>query len=306
MRKIIITAAVTGNIHTPTMSPYLPLTPDEIVGEAVKAYEAGAAIVHYHVRDPETGRPVVRLELFREIATKIKERCPLVLCPTTGGGLGQTPQERTVQVADLKPELASFNMGPVMIAAHPMAKKYTDWKFSWEKEYLESFHDFAFINTYKTLEEFATIMNENGTKPECEVYEIGMLNNVAYFIDQGVLKEPVHIQFVLGLLGQAPATVKNLSFLVETARETIGNFTWSVAAAGRHQLLLAAAALAMDGNVRVGLEDSLMVAKGQLAKSNAEQVERVVEMARALDIEVATPDDARKILELKGLEKVNY
>lgn len=306
MRKVIITAAVTGNIHTPTMTPYLPITPDDIVEQSVEAYEAGAAVIHYHVREPATGQPCVRLELFQEIAEKIKKRCPVVLCPTTGGGHDQTYDQRMAQVINMKPEMASYNMGPVTLGAFPLAEKYKEWKYSWEKEYLERFRDFAFMNTFKSLEYFARTMKNNGTKPECEVYEIGHINNVAFFLEQGLLTRPVQIQFVLGLLGQAPATPENIVFLLETARKQLDSFNWSVAAAGKFQLPMAAMALAMGGNVRVGMEDSLMVGRGKLAKSNAEQVSKVVQMAECMDILVATPDEAREILGLKGLDKVNF
>ncbi|MFC1929956.1 3-keto-5-aminohexanoate cleavage protein [Chloroflexota bacterium] len=308
MSKVIITAAVTGSVHTPTMSPYLPIAPDEVVEDAVKAYEAGAAVVHLHMRDPETGEPAPRVDLFLEVATRIKKRCPLVLCPTTGGGQRQTVQERAAQVPVLKPELSSFNMGPTQFPLFVMKRKYNKWKYSWEPEYLEASRDYTFLNTFKTLEELVTIMDENGTRPECEVYEVGMISNVAYLLEQGFLKRPVYIQFILGPspFGCMAATAENLVFLVETARKTIGDFNWSVAAGGKNQAFMAAVALGMGGNVRVGLEDSLMVRRGELAKSSAEQVSKMVQMADIFGLEVATPDDAREILRLKGSDKVNF
>ncbi|HEX78436.1 MAG TPA: 3-keto-5-aminohexanoate cleavage protein [Dehalococcoidia bacterium] len=306
MRKVFITAAITGAIHTPTMSPYLPITPDEIVENAVGACEAGAAIAHIHVRDPETGRPVSRVDLFRDIASKIKKRCNMVLCVTTGGGLGQTDEERLRVVPELQPELCSFNQGSMNFGIFPLLEKIPEFKFPWEKSYIEMTYDFIFPNTFKSLSNFARAMSQYGTKPELEVYDVGMINNARWLIQQGLLKQPVYIQFVMGIMGGIPATVENLVFLYKTAREAIGDFIWSVAAAGRSQMPMAATSLALGGNVRVGLEDALYVGKGQLAKNNAEQVEKAVQMINALGLEVATPDDVREILGLKGLDKVNF
>ena len=307
IRKVIITAAITGSIHTPTMSPYLPITPDQIVENAVGAWEAGAAVAHIHVRDPETGKPVSRLDLFREVATKIKKHCNMVLCTTTGGGLGMSDEERLRVVPGLKPELCSFNQGSMNWGLFPLLEKMTEFKFDWEKPYL-GVRDCIFPNTFESLVTFAQTMMENNTKPELEVYDVGMIQNLAWLIREGLLKTPVYIQFVLGIMGGIPATADNLLFLYNTARSTLGegNFVWSVCAAGRYQMPMGAISLAMGGNVRVGLEDNLYVGKGQIAKSNADQVRKVVQVVDALGLAVATSDDAREILGLKGLDKVNF
>lgn len=306
MDKVIITAAITGSIHTPTMSEYLPITPDQIVDQAVGAWEAGAAMAHIHVRKPETGQPITDLGLFKEVCSKIKKKCNLVLCPTTGGGIGMTIEERISQVPVLKPELASFNMGSLSLGIFKLAERYEKFKFPWEPEYIKFTYDYTMSNTFKTLEVFSKTMLDTGTKPECEIYEVGMINHVAWLVDRGLLKRPPHLQFVLGLFGGIPATVQNLVFLYDTAKRQLGDFTWSVAAAGRDQMRLGVVGMAMGGNVRVGMEDSLYAGRGVMAKSNAEQVEMAVLLAKTLSIEVATPDDARKILGLKGLDKVGF
>jgi uncharacterized protein (DUF849 family) len=304
MSKVIITAALTGSIHTPTMSPYLPITPDQVAEEAVRACDAGAAVVHIHVRDPQTGRPVPDLELFREVVGKIKSRSRVVMCLTTGGGLGMTTEQRVAVVPAFEPELASFNTGSVNFALFPLVEKIKEFKYPWEKAYLEASEDYIFPNTFKTLREFCVIFSRHGTKPELEVYDTGMINNIAYLINKGYLQKPVYLQFVLGILGGIPATVENLVFLYETARKAIGDFVWSVCTAGRNQLNMGAVALAMGGNARVGLEDALYAGPGKLAKSNAEQVEKIVRIAKELGLEPATPDEARQILGLKGYETV--
>ncbi|MHB1126652.1 MAG: beta-keto acid cleavage family enzyme [Bacillota bacterium] len=304
--KIIITAAISGGIHVPSQSPYLPITPDEIADEVLRAQEAGAAAVHIHARNPENGEPSSDINLYREIVEKIKAHCNIVICITTGGALGMPLDKRIGTIPELKPELASFNMGSINFALYPVLNKITEFKYPWEQEYLKMTEDYAFANTFKALKYFSKVMTENQTKQELEIYDIGQLNNVAQLIREGYLKTPLYLQFVMGILGGIPATVNNLVFLVTTAKELIGDFVWSVCAAGKHQLPMAAAALAMGGNVRVGLEDSLYAAKGTLAKSNAEQVEIVAKIANYLSLEIADADEARKILGLKGLEKVNF
>ncbi len=304
--KRIITAAITGSVHVPSQTPYLPITPEEIADEAVRAHAAGAAVAHIHVRDPRTGQPASDTELFREVATRVKERCDIVLCTTTGGGLGQRPEDRIRVVPALQPELASFNMGSLNFALYPLASKIKEFKFDWEKPRLEMTEDYIFANSFKTLKYFCHTMNEFETKPEVEIYDVGMVNNAAHLIELGILKKPVYMQFVMGILGGIPASVENLVFLVETARRQIGELTWSVCAAGQHQMPMGTAALLLGGNVRVGLEDSTYVGKGVLAKSNAEQVEKIVRIARELGLEIASPQEARQILGLKGLEKVSY
>jgi uncharacterized protein (DUF849 family) len=306
MEKRIITAAITGGIHTPTMTAYLPITPKEIADEAVRAWEAGAAVAHIHARDPETGQPSPSLDLFREVITEVKARCDMVLCLTTGGASGMTAEQRVAVIPMFKPELASLNFGSLNFALFPVVSQFKEFKFPWEAQYLSMSEDFIFHNTFKTLREFSRFFKENETKPELEIYDVGMLNNVAFMIEQGHLKKPVYLQFVMGILGGIPATVDNLMFLYKTARETIGDFVWSVCAAGRHQMRMCTTALLIGGNARVGLEDNLYVEKGRMAKSNAEQVEKIVRIARELGIEPATSDEARQILGLKGLDKVNF
>ena len=306
MSKTIITAAITGSIHTPTMTPYLPITPKQIADEAVRTWEAGAAVAHIHVRDPETGKPTPSLDLFREVITSIKSRCNIILCPTTGGSLDMTLKQRVAVVPTFKPELASFNFGSMNFALFPVASKYKEFKFPWEQPFLTMTEDIVMGNTFKTLREFSEYFRDNDTKPEIEVYDVGMINNVAFMIEAGHLKKPVYLQFVMGILGGIPATMENLMFLYQTARNTLGDFFWSAAAPGRHQMRMCTASLLMGGNARVGLEDNIYLEKGRMAKSNAEQVEKIIRVARELGIEPATPEEARQILRLKGISKVNY
>ncbi len=304
--KVIITAAITGSIHTPTMSPYLPITPKEIADEAVRAYEAGAAVCHVHARNPETGRPSPDPNLFKEIITSIKSRCNIVICITTGGGAGMTVEQRVAPVKLYKPELASFNAGSINFALFPLISRYKEWKFEWEKERLAMSEDSIFSNTFKSMREYCAIFNETGTKPEFEIYDAGMVNNVAFMIQAGYIKKPVYIQFVMGVLGGITPSSENLLFLVDYAHRQIGDFLFSVCSAGRAQFSIGTQSLLIGGNCRVGLEDNLYLEKGVMAKSNAEQVTKMVRIAKEFGIEAATPDEARKILGLKGIDKVNY
>lgn len=306
--KFIVTAAITGSVHSPTMSPYLPITPKQIADETVRAYEAGAAVAHIHVRNPETGQPSPDQELFREVITNVKSRCNMVLCLTTGGGLGMTTEDRVRVVSTFKPELASFNFGSMNFALFdaPERMRIKEWKFPWEEPYYKFTYDFIFPNTFKTLTEFSQLFAKNETKPELEIYDVGMLNNLAYMIEHEHIKKPVYLQFVMGILGGIPPSHENLLFLYNTARQLIGDFQWSVCAVGRWQMLMGAMSLTMGGNVRVGMEDSLWAGKGVVAKSNAEQVEKIVHIGHELSLEPATPDEARQILGLKGLNKVNW
>lgn len=308
MNKAIITAALTGAVHTPTMSPYLPLTPQQIAAHAIEAYEAGAAIVHIHVRDPETGEPRSDLNIYREVLTRIKNTCNVIINTTTAAGLGISVEKRVQVIPTFKPELASFNAGSINFALFDMPKRMgiSEWKYPWERPYLEMTKDWIFPNTFRTLEEFARVFKENGTKPEAEIYDTAMINNIAYLLEEGFLERPVYLQFVLGILGGIPATIQNLVFLYETAQRTIGDFQWSVCAAGRYQLALCTNALTMGGNVRVGMEDSLYAGRGQMATSSAEQVKKIARIARELSIDIATPDEAREVLGLKGIENVEY
>jgi uncharacterized protein (DUF849 family) len=306
MNKRIITAAITGAIHTPSMSPYLPVTPDQIVEEAVRAWEAGAAVAHVHVRDPKDGRPSSDVNLYKEVASGIKSRCDVIVCITTGGGFGMTAQERARSVPVLKPELASLNFGSLNFALFHALESYKEFEWQWEREYLQSTEDVIFPNTFKSIREFCSIFRENETQPELEVYDLGMVNNVEFMLRNGNLNRPIYIQFVMGILGGMPATVDNLLFAYNTARKRLGDFQWSVCAAGRQQFKMGTLALLLGGNVRVGLEDNLYLERGIRAKSNAEQVEKIVRIARELGLEPASPDEARAILGLKGLDKVAY
>lgn len=305
-RKVIITAAVTGAVHVPSMSPHLPITPQQIIEDAFKAYEAGAAVIHVHARNPETGQPTSDIKLIGQIIRGIKEKCDAVICLTTGGSVYMTLEERLAVVPEFKPELASCNAGSLNFVFAPAAEKIKQAKHDWEIPFLLGTKNLIFPNTFESLEYYINTMNENGTRPEFEVYDVGMINNIAYFLKKGIIKRPVYIQFMMGILGGIPATVDNLVYLQKTAREQIGEFNWSVGAAGKAQLLMAAAALAMGGNVRVGLEDNLYLKRGILAKSSAEQVNAVRKIAETLDLEIATPSEARNILRLKGKEHVQF
>ena len=306
MSKAIITAAITGGIHTPTMSPHLPITPSQIADEAVRSYEAGAAIAHIHVRDPATGSPLQSLDLMREVITDVKSRCNIILCLTTGGPLGVSVKDRVAPVSQFKPELASLNFGSMNFSVFPLISKIKDFKFPWEAEYLAGSEDQVFPNTFKTLREFCEIFHLHNTKPEIEIYDVGMINNLKYALDAGYLQKPVHIQFVMGILGGIPASMENLIFMRRTAASLVGDFSWSACAAGKHQINMCTTALMMGGNARVGLEDSLYLEKGVKAKSNAQQVEKIVRIAKELGIGPATPDETRELLGLKGLANVNY
>jgi len=308
MSKAVFTAAITGSIHTPSMSPYLPITPEQIAENAIDAHEAGAAVAHIHVRNPETGQPVADMELFKKVLTRVKSKCDMILCPTTGGGLGMSPEQRLMAVSRFKPELASCNMGTMNFALFPVLEKRGEFKFPWEKQYLEASEDAIFSNTFKSLRVFLNIFNETGTKPELEVYDAGMINNTAFFIERGLLKTPIYIQFVLGILGGMAPTIENLVFLHESARRMIGekNFVWSVCAAGKNQMPMCTHALLMGGNARVGLEDALSLERGNPAKNNAEQVAKITRIAKEFGIEPATPAEARRMLGLKGLDKVGF
>ena len=307
--KIILTAAVTGAVHTPTMSPYLPITPEQIADDAVGAAEAGAAIVHLHVREPETGKPSSDLALYRKVLTSIKERSDVIINTTTGGGYGMTPQERLKVVPEFKPELASFNMGSMNFATYPLLQKYSTWKHDWEKDFIAATKDNIFRNTFTGMEEFCRTMNANGTKPELECYDVGHIYNAQKLISDGLLKSPVHIQFVMGILGGIGPSVEDLVSMKQTADRVIGarNFTWSAAGPGKFQFGCCTTAARMGGHARVGLEDNLYIRKGVLAKSSGEQVARMKGLvAEITGRENATPDEARVMLGLKGTDKVNY
>jgi len=304
--KTIITAAVTGSIHTPTMSPYLPVTPQQIADDAVAAFEAGAAVVHVHGRNPETGQPTPDLEVMREIVRKIKARCNAVICITTGGGLGMTVEQRVAPVTLYRPEMASLNGGSMNFALFQALDKFKEFKHDWEPQYLAMTEDLIFPNTFKSIREFCRIFLLNETKPEFEIYDAGMVNNLAVLIQRGHIKRPVYLQFVMGVLGGITPSPENLMFLLDYARKLIGEFEFSVCVAGRAQFPICTQSILLGGHCRVGLEDNLFLEKGQLAKSNAEQVAKMARIVRELGSEPATPDEARQILGLKGLNRVNF
>lgn len=306
MSKRIFTAALTGAIHTPSMSPYLPTTPDDLIREAVGVYEAGGAVAHIHVREPETGSPNADQDIYRYIAEEVKKQCDVVLCFTTGGKLGEPLENRVRVVTTLEPELASLNAGSLNFALFHIVQNVDEWKYEWEKPYLEGTEDFIFPNTFKTMRQYLEIMKQHGTKPEFEIYDVGMINNLAFLINEGHVTTPVYLQFVMGILGGIPATIPNFQFLLETAQRQIADFEFSVCAAGKNQFPLCTMSLLSGGHARVGLEDNLYLEKGVLAKSNAEQISKIIRIAGEFGIEPATPAEARHILGLKGIDRVQY
>jgi uncharacterized protein (DUF849 family) len=311
MEKLIITAALTGNITLPTQTTYLPITPQQIIDDAVRAAGAGAASVHIHARDPKTARPTTEPAVYREIAAGIKARSNVIVCITTGGTAYMQPEERAQVVPALKPELATFNMGTINFSIHPIADRYKDedYKFPWEKEFAISTKDFMFRNTFGDIEKLMQMMNENNTKPELELYDVGHLYNLNFLVRRNIIKFPVWLQFVTGILGGIGANVDEVVHMKQTADRLLGgdNYIWSVIGAGYPaEFNLATLGIMMGGHARVGFEDNIFIEKGVLAKSNAELVEKVVRIARELGREIATPDEARKILRLKGKDKVNY
>jgi len=307
-QKVIVTAALTGSAHFPSMSPYLPITPEQIIKEGIKSAEAGAAILHIHVRNPENGMPSPDIDIFRTVLTGIKKASDAVICVSTGGGMGMSTEQRASTVTTFKPEIASLNFGSMNFSVFHVAEKIRDWKYPWERLGMLASEDYIFPNTFKTLREFLSLFAASGTKPEVEIYDLGMINNLAFMIGRGHIKLPVHIQFVTGTLGGVPSTVNSLVTLVNAAREALGegNFTWSAIGAGRFQMPICTVAMAMGGHVRVGMEDNLYLSKGVLVKSNAELVEKIIRIMRELGLEPASPAEARDILGLKGLARANY
>jgi uncharacterized protein (DUF849 family) len=306
MGKVIITAALTGNIHVPSMSPHLPITPQQLIDEAVRCQQAGAAVVHVHARNASDGKPTTDVEVYRKILSGIKAKTDLIVSPTTGGTATMTPEERIAVVRELKPEMATFNAGSFNFALYPVVAKVKEFKHPWEKDFLESTESFIFSNTFASLKVFCRTMNEVQTLPELEVYDVGQITNLVQIMKEGYLKRPLYLQFVLGILGGIPATVENLVFLINTAKKALGEFQWSVCAAGRHQFPMGVVNMIEGGYMRVGLEDNLYISKGKLAKSSAEQVEKAVRIAHELGLEIATSNEAREMLGLKGVDKVNF
>jgi uncharacterized protein (DUF849 family) len=306
-KKVIISCAVTGAIHTPSMSPYLPITADEIAESSIAACEAGAAIIHLHARDPATGKPDQRPEAFVPFLEKIKAGSDAVINLTTGGSPYMPVQERMLPAKVLKPEVASMNMGTMNFGLFPMLKRYQDFKFDWERPYLEGSKDLIFRNTYGDLETVLTELSVNDTRYEFECYDTSHLYNLAHFVERGLVKAPLFIQTVFGILGGIGSHPDDVMHMKRTADRLFGDsYRWSVLGAGASQMKTAAMAASMGGNVRVGLEDSLWIGKGQLAKTNAEQVRRVRDILEGLGLEVATPAEAREILQLKGKDKVAF
>jgi uncharacterized protein (DUF849 family) len=311
MEKLIISAAITGNITLPVQTPYLPLTPQQIIDDAVRAANAGAASVHIHGRDPKTAKPTTEPAVYREIASGIKARSNVIVCVTTGGTADMTPAQRAQVVPALKPELATFNMGSINFSIHPIVDRYKDedYKYPWEKEFAAATKDFIFRNTFGDIEKLVQIMAENNTKSEFEVYDVGHLYNINFLIRRKIIKLPIWLQFVTGILGGIGNNVDEVVHLKQTADRLFGaeNYVWSVIGAGYPaEFNLGALATIMGGNARVGMEDNIFIEKGVLCKSNGELVEKMVRIAKELGREVATPDEARKILGLKGRENVSY
>ncbi|MEZ2294951.1 3-keto-5-aminohexanoate cleavage protein [Variovorax sp. RCC_210] len=306
-KKVIITCAVTGAIHTPSMSPHLPITAQEIADAAVGAVEAGAAIIHLHARDPVTGKPDQRPEAFVPFLKDIKARSDAVINLTTGGSPYMTVQERMMPAKVLKPEVASMNMGTMNFGLFPMLERFKEFKHDWERPYLEGSKDLIFRNTYGDLETVLTELSANQTRYEFECYDTSHLYNLAHFVDRGLVKAPFFVQTVFGILGGIGSHPDDVMHMKRTADRLFGaDYRWSVLGAGRSQMPIAAMSAAMGGNVRVGLEDSLWIGAGKLAESNAQQVRKVREIIEGLGLAVATPAEAREILALKGKDAVAF
>ncbi len=304
--KVIITCAVTGSIHTPSMSPYLPVSPDEIAEASIGAAKAGAAIVHLHARMPD-GRPTQDPEVFKQFLPKIKAGCNVVLNLTTGGAPTMPIEERLQPALRLKPEVASLNMGSMNFGLYEMIARVKEWKHQWEKPYLEGSEDRIFKNTFKDIAYILQSCSENATRFEIECYDIGHLYTAAHFLDRGLIKPPLLIQSVFGIRGGIGPHPEDVMHMKRTGDRLFGDqYLWSVLGGGRNQMYIATQSAVMGGNVRVGLEDSLWLGKGQLAKTNADQVAKIRRILEELGLEVASPDDAREMLKLKGGNSVNF
>jgi uncharacterized protein (DUF849 family) len=307
-RKVIITCAITGAIHTPTMSDALPYKPEDIARQSIEAAEAGAAILHLHARNPANGAVSIAPDHFMAFLPQIKRGTNAVINLSTGGSLTNTVAERIAPAKHVSPEMTSLNMGSMNFSMHPLASKYDSWKFDWEREYLANSDSYIFRNTFRDIAMVARELGEGeGVKFEHECYDVGHLYNLKFCMDTGLFRAPVFIQFVLGILGGIGADVENLVFMKRTADKLFGDeYRWSVLGAGAAQMDLATAAATMGGNVRVGLEDSLFLSRGKLAASNAEQVVKVRRMLEEHGLEIATPDEAREMLGLKGRERTRF
>ena len=306
-RKVIISCAITGAIHTPTMSPYLPYRPEDIAAQAIAAAEAGAAILHVHARDPETGKPDQTPEAFARFLPTVKAATDAVINVTTGGSPYMRVEERVLPAATFKPELASLNMGSINFGLYPLLGKYKAFKFDWERTHLENTRDLVFRNSFKDIEYILKTCADNGTRFEFECYDIAHLYNLAHFLDRGLVAPPLFVQSVFGILGGIGTHAEDLMHMKRTADRLLGSdYRWSILGAGRNQMRLAAIGAAQGANVRVGLEDSIWISPGVLAKSNAEQVAKVRQILEGMSLEIATPDEAREMLALKGRDKVAF
>jgi uncharacterized protein (DUF849 family) len=307
-RKVIITCAVTGSIHTPTMSDYLPITPDEIAREAIAAAAAGASILHLHARDPLDGRPTPDPAVFREFLPRIHAETDAVINITTGGGHNMTVQERLAAPMVFSPEMCSLNMGSMNFGLFPLKDRYTSWKHNWEPDYLENSRDFIFRNTFKDIEYILKHLGQDhGTRFEFECYDVGHLYTLAHFLDRGLVQAPLFIQTIFGILGGIGADPRHLMHMRETADRLFGDsYQWSILAAGRHQMSLCTMGAILGGNVRVGLEDSLYLGKGEMAQTNAAQVSKIRRILSELSLEIATPDETRQLLALKGATQTAF
>jgi uncharacterized protein (DUF849 family) len=307
-RKVIISCAITGSVHTPTMSEYLPITPQQIVDSALGAAEAGAAILHLHARHPENGRPSSDPAHFQLICPVLAERTNAILNITTGGSTRMTIEERLAYSLKVKPEMCSLNLGSMNFSLHPVAERITKWRYDWEKEYIEGSKNVVFKNTFADIEYILRHLGEAGTRFELECYDVGHLYNLAYFVDRNIIKTPLFIQTILGILGGIGPDPENLFVMRSTADRLFGreNYQFSVLGAGRHQMSLLTVGAVLGANVRVGLEDSLYLGPGVKAKSNAEQVSKIRRILEELSFEIATPTEAREILRLKGAENVHF
>jgi uncharacterized protein (DUF849 family) len=307
-RKVIITCAVTGSVHTPTMTPHLPITPDEIARESIAAAEAGASVIHLHARDPKDGRPTPNPDVFMQFLPRIKQSSDAVINITTGGSLGMSMEDRLAAPLRAKPELCSLNMGSMNFGIYHVTEKITNWRHEWERAYVEKTRDLIVSNTFAQIERFIKELGEGcGTRFECECYDIGHLYTLANFLDRKMLQPPLFVQSIFGILGGIGAHPEDLMHARRTADRLFGkDYQWSILAAGRHQINLATIGATMGGNVRVGLEDSIYLGPGRLAKSNAEQVTKIRKILEELSLEIATPAEARQMLKLKGGDQVAF
>ncbi|MDJ0610458.1 MAG: 3-keto-5-aminohexanoate cleavage protein [Kiloniellales bacterium] len=306
-RKVIITCAITGSIHTPSMSPHLPVTPDEIAEAAIAAAEAGATVLHLHARDPEDGRPTQDPEIYHRFLPRIKQNTKAVVNITTGGGPYMSVEERLQPALKYSPEVASLNMGSMNFGLFPMLGRFKEFRHDWERQHLENSRDLVFKNTFKDIEFILTSCADNGTRFEFECYDIAHLYNLAHFLDRGLVRTPLFVQSVFGILGGIGGHAEDLMHMKRTADRLFGeDYRWSILGAGRNQIPLATIGAAMGANVRVGMEDSLWCGPGTLAESNAQQVRKMRQVLEGLSLEVAEPDDAREILDLKGGDQVGF